>query len=292
MQVLRAVQALLRPEHLAPLFLNGPPPSDVSSGDVSSGSGTARFQPGQLAASRHLAGLPFLAARVAAHLESIHVSGNDTGNLDQCLSPQLFPGGAEEEMGQFAMRAAAIVADFAAAADALLRDVQAEFGLNYQPLTDRLTALTNSIVELQTELDDIQSELSGSATTAGSAATTASSPVDFTSPDDADDVLRPLSLLALWNRQEVLKERVDSTHVSWTRVMEQMSKALKSVQAMRAATAKQREAQGKPAPAVRVSTSTAWYLIMWACQHIYNVPSSLAGEPCVLIRARVRRRFS
>ena len=82
MQVVRALQGLLaHPRFLAPLFADQTPTApSSSSGDTK--------QPTPLASVRDTVGLPFLAARVAAHLEHVVRLGCNCGDIDHCVDPK------------------------------------------------------------------------------------------------------------------------------------------------------------------------------------------------------------
>lgn len=137
MQVIRSLQGLLsRPRLLAPLFESSPLSTESvgSSGGagVTVGAGGRRLA--ALVAARDTAGPPFLAARVAAHLEHVLKDSCNCGNIDHCvgaLGPLSLPfiaQLADEQFAEFATRVVKVAADFSAASTAIMAGVRPSFG--------------------------------------------------------------------------------------------------------------------------------------------------------------------
>ena len=81
----------------------------------------------RLTSQRGDAGLPYVAALVAAQLEHVQLTGCDSAGPSHFLSPDAYPGGAAEEFGRFALAAMQLVNSFAAQATALLAPVAPAF---------------------------------------------------------------------------------------------------------------------------------------------------------------------
>ena len=203
-------------------------------------------------------------------------TGCDCGDIDHCLSPGTFPGGAAEEFGGFALKAAKLVQALASGADTELSRVAPDFGYDEDFWEDDMAEAEHAMRARARDVKAKQSKL----TRAMKQRSASSGAVD----DDASsqNPLAPLQMLALHNSLIEAEDSAAKEKANVDELVAQRRRQKEKAEANRAAAVArwEKEGIGRQGPRLHVSTGMAWYLVYWACVELTAVN---AGARCELV---------